>query len=90
VHSRAAAVGEGAPRADAVVPIALVVLLTAAPADAYVDPGTGGMLLQLVTGGVAGLLVLARLSWSRIITAFRKGETAADRHHDRSGAGRQA
>jgi hypothetical protein len=33
-------------------------LLTASPAYAYIDPGTGGMLVQLLTGGVAGLLVL--------------------------------
>ena len=38
----------------------------------YVDPGTGGMLVQLVTGGVAGLLVLGRLMWTRVRNRFRK------------------
>ncbi len=47
-------------------------VLTAAPAHAYIDPGTGGMLSQLITGGVAGLLVLVRLYWSRIAGLFRR------------------
>lgn len=52
-----------------------ICLLTAAPAYAYVDPNTGGMLVQLVTGGVAGVFVLARLYWSRIKGTFRKKDT---------------
>jgi hypothetical protein len=35
------------------------------PAYAYLDPGTGGMMLQLLLGGVAGIGVLGRLYWSR-------------------------
>jgi hypothetical protein len=49
-------------------------LLTATPAYAYVDPGTGGMLVQLVTGGVAGLAVLAKLYWSRVKAIFVKSD----------------
>lgn len=49
-----------------------VIVLMAAPADAYIDPGTGGFLIQLMTGGVAGLLVLARLYWSRIKGLFAR------------------
>ena len=30
-------------------------------AHAYLDPGTGSMILQLVLGGVAGLLLAGRL-----------------------------
>ena len=52
-----------------------IVLLMAAPAYAYVDPGAGGMLVQLVTGGVAGLFVLARLYWARIKGSFRKKDS---------------
>jgi hypothetical protein len=46
------------------------IFLMAWPAYAYIDPGTGGMLVQLVTGGVAGLIVLAKLYWHRIRAAF--------------------
>ena len=35
-------------------------------AHAYLDPGTGAMLLQLLLGGVAGLLVILKLYWHRI------------------------
>jgi Na+/proline symporter len=45
--------------------LAVVVLLIAAPAYAYIDPGSGGMLVQLLTGGAAGALILARLYWRR-------------------------
>ncbi|MDJ0893611.1 MAG: hypothetical protein QNJ92_00600 [Alphaproteobacteria bacterium] len=40
------------------------------PAFAYIDPGTGGMLLQLLLGGVAGALVVIKLYWSRLKEAF--------------------
>ncbi len=31
--------------------------------SAYIDPGSGSMLLQVLLGGVAGVAVLARLFW---------------------------
>lgn len=46
--------------------LAAICLLIATPAYAYVDPGAGSMLVQLVTGGVAGGLVLLRLFWNRL------------------------
>lgn len=64
-------------RVEAIALLFVASLLTAAPAQAYVDPGTGGMLVQFVTGGVAGLLVLVRLYWSRIIGAFRKNDASS-------------
>jgi len=45
-------------------------VFTASPAYAYIDPGTGGILVQLLTGGVAGLLVLAKLYWHKIRAVF--------------------
>lgn len=39
-------------------------------AYAYVDPGAGSMLLQLLLGGVAGLFVFARLFKQRILRFF--------------------
>ena len=44
----------------------LLVLGTAKPAFAYIDPGTGAMLLQLLLGGVAGGLVILKLYWHRL------------------------
>ncbi|MFQ5739021.1 MAG: hypothetical protein ACE5JX_08390 [Acidobacteriota bacterium] len=37
---------------------------------AYLDPGSGSMLLQLLLGGVAGAFVLVKLFWRRITTFF--------------------
>lgn len=40
-------------------------------AHAYLDPGTGSMLLQVILGGIAGLLVAGKLFWNRILTFLR-------------------
>jgi hypothetical protein len=57
----------------------IVLFVAARPAYAYVDPGTGGMLAQLLTGGVAGLLIVLRLYWSRIKRWFGGGRAATHR-----------
>lgn len=36
-------------------------------AHAYLDPGSGSMLLQLLLGGIAGLVVLIKLYWHRLL-----------------------
>jgi hypothetical protein len=41
-------------------------LLFTEPAWAYLDPGTGSMMLQLLLGGVAGALVVGKLYWYRL------------------------
>jgi len=51
--------------------LAVVALLMAAPAYAYIDPGSGSMLVQLLTGGAAGALILLRLYWRRLKDRFR-------------------
>lgn len=38
----------------------------ARPAYAYLDPGTGAIILQLLLGGVAGVAVIAKLYWHRV------------------------
>ncbi len=43
------------------------------PAHAYLDPGTGSMLLQLRLGGVAGALVVGKLYWHRVKAFFGRG-----------------
>ena len=52
--------------------IKAAVILMAAPAQAYIDPGVGGMLVQLLLGGVAGVVVIMRLYWERKTSAARK------------------
>ncbi len=47
---------------------AMVILLSAAatPASAYVDPGTGAMLLQMMAAVIAGALFYFRSFWKRV------------------------
>jgi hypothetical protein len=42
------------------------------PAQAYLDPTTGSILLQGLLAGIAGLTVVLRLYWSRVKTFFRR------------------
>ncbi len=42
---------------------------------AYLDPGTGSMLVQLVVGGAAAVAVAAKLYWRRITSVFRRQPT---------------
>ena len=43
-------------------------------AFAYIDPGAGSMLLQLLLGGVAGLFVFFRLFKQKILKLFGFGK----------------
>jgi hypothetical protein len=48
---------------------------------AYLDPGTGSMLVQLLVGGVAAAAVTAKLYWHRILRLLRirRDEPGKDR-----------
>ena len=50
--------------------LSTIIVVMPFQAHAYIDPGTSAMLAQLVLGGVAGLLVVAKLYWHRIKTLF--------------------
>ena len=47
--------------------LTLAMALTALPARAYLDPASGSMILQLILGGVAGLAVVVKLFWHKIL-----------------------
>ena len=47
--------------------MAAVLAATAAPAHAYLDPGTGSMILQVLLGGFAGVALAGRLYWRRFL-----------------------
>lgn len=46
---------------------------------AYLDPGSGSMLLQVLLGGFAAVGVAVRLYWQRGITRFRRKEVERSR-----------
>ena len=62
---------------------AVPTLFFTGPAWAYLDPGTGSMMLQLLLGGIAGAMVVGKLYWHR----FRGFVTSRFSGKPRDGAG---
>lgn len=46
--------------------------------QAYLDPGTGSMALQLLMGGVVAVLATLRLYWDRMKTYFTRKNVQHD------------
>jgi hypothetical protein len=46
------------------------------PAVAYLDPGTGSMIVQLLLGGVAGALMIGKLYWQKVKSLFGRSRPA--------------
>jgi hypothetical protein len=40
------------------------------PIIAYLDPGSGSMILQAFAGGIAGVAVVGKLYWRRLKSVF--------------------
>ena len=55
--------------------------MTATNAHAYLDAGTGSMILQVLLGGVAGAMIAGKLYWHRFLTAIH---VRRDDAHDAS------
>ena len=54
----------------------IVLALVAEPVFAYLDPGTGSMLLQVILGGIAAVGVALKLFWHKIRVAIGLGKKA--------------
>lgn len=50
--------------------ITSLLLLMFTDAAAYLDPGTGSMLLQVILGGVAAVAVAIKLYWHKLRAAL--------------------
>jgi hypothetical protein len=50
--------------------VTVLLLLMFTDAVAYLDPGTGSMLLQVILGGVAAVGVAVKLYWHKLRAAF--------------------
>jgi hypothetical protein len=55
-----------------IIPVLLVMLVD--PVYAYLDPGSGSMILQLLLAGLAGLVVVVKIFWRRILSILRIGK----------------
>lgn len=53
--------------------------ISTSSAYAYLDPGTGSMILQVLLGGVAGLALAGKLYWHKLLSlvGLRKSDEAA-------------
>lgn len=56
-----------------------LVWLSETQVDAYLDPGSGSMLVQLLLGGVAGAAVIVKLGWQRFRDMFRSSSSNKDK-----------
>jgi hypothetical protein len=48
------------------------------PAFAYLDPGTGSIMLQLLLGGTAGAVVVGKLYWHKLKGFFVRDTSGED------------
>jgi hypothetical protein len=53
---------------------------------AYLDPGSGSMILQIIVGGIAGIAVSAKMFWGRITSklGFRRNKAEETQTPDSS------
>lgn len=60
--------------------LTFVLLAVVSPAQAYLDPGTGSMLLQVILGGLAAVGVALKLYWHklRVALGLRRKPAAED------------
>ncbi len=59
---------------NVLVLVVAILIVWEARAQAYLDPGSGSMLIQLLLGGFAGLAVILKLYWRRILGLFGRGD----------------
>ncbi len=55
----------------------MVLGMSASSARAYLDPGTGSMILQVLLGGVAGMAVAIKLYWHKFLSLSGMGRQVA-------------
>jgi hypothetical protein len=59
--------------------IALTIVgMSTSSAHAYLDPGTGSIILQVLLGGLAGLIVACKLYWQRFLALIGGRKQASD------------
>lgn len=43
---------------------------------AYIDPGTGSIILQAVLGAVLGIGIVVKTYWAKIVRVFKSGKNS--------------
>jgi len=62
-----------------IAPVLVACLSIASPADAYLDQGTGSMLVSAVLGVAAAVALAVKMFWYRLVGFFRGKRPAADK-----------
>lgn len=62
--------------------ISALVIVAPTPAFAYIDPGTGSMIIQGIIGAIAGLMVAGKLYWGKLVSFF-SGRKKSDMGDDK-------
>ena len=68
--------------------VMMAVGVSTSSASAYLDPGTGSVLLQLLLGGAAGIAVAVKLYWHKLLSFMGAGRPVQESHqhsHERNG-----
>lgn len=55
----------------------VLLLLIPCTAHAYLDPGTGSMIVQVIIGSVLAGLYMAKVYWRKIVHFFKKNKSEA-------------
>jgi len=58
--------------------VLLVLACASGPAWAYLDPGSGAVIVQALLAGVAGAFAVVRLYWGRLRAWLRKASGLGD------------
>ncbi len=69
-----------------------ITLMFITPAYAYLDSGTGSVIVQMLFAGVAGIAALAKLYWEKVKTITRRIKqrlcghaiTTTEQHNDKT------
>ena len=62
--------------------ILLVCLIALQPAHAYLDPGTGSFLLQMLIAGVMGAMFTIKMYWTKVKFFFSGNLKESDKAED--------
>ena len=55
-----------------------VQLMNPSSAYAYIDPGAGSIILQVILGGVGALAIILKIFWERIVSIFSFNKDTSD------------
>ena len=66
--------------------IGVLLLSVFTNASAYLDPGTGSMMLQVILGGIAAVGVAVKLYWHKLRVSIGLGKKDDDEDLDEDGS----